>query len=357
MTEDAAKATPVSPWSRRVLDAAMDAVIMIDGQGRVVYWNPAAALMFGYRWEEVAWRDMAELIIPARLRDPHRQAFSHSDLGRTGSILGRRIEVTGQRADGSQFPVELTITRTDDGPTALFTGYLRDITDRQRLIAKLRDSRTRLLEVSDTTRREVERDLHDGAQQQLVGVAMVVARARATLAENSTAAAALLDQASDVLVAAITEIRELAQGVLPRVLTDHGLAPALAQLGRRSPIPVHLDTIPDRWAPTVETTLYFIAAESLTNAAKHGARKARLRVHTERQTEPGTFHDGPGTDVVVCTVVDDGPGGADTGRGTGLRGLEDRIAAVGGTLTLASPPGRGTTLIARIPIDVPRQDL
>lgn len=331
----------------------MDAIIVIDDRGRVRYWNRAAALMFGRSWDEVAEQDMASLIIPPQLQDAHRRAFAKSDLGAAGSILGRRMEVTGQRADGSQFPLELTITRTDDDHARLFTGYLRDITERQQLLDELRASRTRLLEISDTTRRQIERDLHDGAQQQLVGAAMVVAQARSSLSAESTVTAALLDQTAEVLVQAITEIRELASGVLPRVLSDHGLAPALAELGRRSPIPIHIEAVPDRWVPTVETTLYFLAAEALTNAAKHGARTVNLQVRAERST---VSHGMTGADaVVVCTVGDDGPGGADPSRGSGLRGLADRVAAVGGTFEVVSPAGQGTSLTGRIPV-VQRDD-
>lgn len=357
---------PLSAWSRTVLDSAMDAVIMIDGQGQVVYWNPAAASMFGRSWAEVAGQELAELIIPPQLRSRHRQALDASDLGSPGSILGRRIEVTGQRRDGSGFPVELTITRTDRGETQLFTGYLRDITQRQRMLDELRDSRTRMLEVSDRTRREIERDLHDGAQQQLVGAAMVVARARESLAADPAVAGALLDQARAVLVEAITGIREIARGVLPGGLADHGLQPALAELGRRSPIPVQIDTVPGRWPPTVETTLYFLAAEALTNAAKHGAQTAQLHVHTE-PGPTGQMRDGVSSEdghggglVIVCTIVDDGPGGADPSRGTGLQGLRDRVTAVGGTLEIDSPAGQGTTVTGRIQVardgDGQRQD-
>jgi PAS domain S-box-containing protein len=345
---------PLSAWSRAVLDSAMDAIIMIDGQGQVVYWNPAAASMFGRSRAEVAGQDLAELIIPPQLRGRHRRSLDASDLGRPGSILGRRIEVAGQRRDGSVFPVELTITRTDRGETQLFTGYLRDITQRQRMLDELRDSRTRMLEVSDRTRREIERDLHDGAQQQLVGAAMVVAQARENLAADPAAAGALLDQAGAVLVEAISGIREIARGVLPDVLADHGLQPALAELGRRSPIPVQIDTVPGRWPSTVEITLYFLAAEALTNAAKHGARTAQLHVRTEpgptgQTGNGGSSGDGPGGGlVIVCTIADDGPGSADASRGTGLQGLRDRVSAVGGTLEIDSPAGQGTTITGRI---------
>ena len=322
----------------------MDAVIMIDIRGRILYWNPAAAAMFGRRSAEVVGEDMAALIIPPELRGAHRRAFSHSELGTSGRILGRRIEVEGQHADGTRFPVELTITRTDAADGHVFTGYLRDITQRRRLLEDLRESRARMLTVSDRTRRELERDLHDGAQQQLVGAAMIVSQARQSLTSDPAATGALLLKAGEVLVDAIAEVRELAQGVHPRTLTEHGLAAALADLRRRSPIPVELDAAADRWPAVVETTLYFVAAEALTNAAKHGARHAWVRVHTA----PVDAALGAGVAKVVAEIVDDGPGGADTSRGTGLRGLQDRVAAVGGSLGINSPPGGGTTLTARL---------
>ncbi|HYP46988.1 MAG TPA: PAS domain S-box protein [Propionibacteriaceae bacterium] len=328
-----------------MLDSAMDAVIMIDIRGRILYWNPAAADMFGRESADVVGEDMAALIIPPELQGAHRRAFSHSELGTSGRILGRRIEVEGQHADGTRFPVELTITRTDAADAhVFFTGYLRDITERRRLLEDLRESRARMLTVSDRTRRELERDLHDGAQQQLVGAAMIVSQARQSLTSDPAATGALLLKAGEVLVDAIAEVRELAQGVHPRTLTEHGLAPALAELRRRSPIPVELDAAADRWPGVVETTLYFAAAEALTNAAKHGARHARVRVHTA----PANAALGAGVANVVAEIVDDGPGGADTSQGTGLRGLHDRVAAVGGSLDIDSPPGGGTTLTVRL---------
>jgi PAS domain S-box-containing protein len=352
--DEGGKSVPavLSAWSRRVLDSAMDAVVVIDDRGRVVYWNPAAVAMFGHTWEQVAGRDMANLIIPPQLRPAHREAFGRSGLGGPRSVLGRRIEVVGQHVDGTLFPVELTITRTDEGGARMFTGYLRDISERRQLLKELHASRTRLLQVSDAVRREIERDLHDGAQQQLVGAAMVVAQARATLPGGPHAAADLLDRAGEVLVAAITELRELARGVLPRVLTDHGLKPALSELGRRSPIPVHIEAVPDRWPSMVELSLYFFAAEGLTNAAKHGAQSVTVQLGLEPVQVGMAVDDSAAAGMMqaVCSIVDDGPGGADADHGTGLRGLEDRVTAAGGTLRIMSPAGRGTTLVARIPV-------
>lgn len=119
---DEAEPSSMSEWSRAVLDAALDAVVMIDRHGRVVYWSPSAAALFGRSWPEVAGRDMAEMIIPPELQEAHRQAFHSSTIDAEGSILGRRIEVVGQRGDGSRFPVELTVTRTDRGTTVCTPG-------------------------------------------------------------------------------------------------------------------------------------------------------------------------------------------------------------------------------------------
>jgi signal transduction histidine kinase len=123
-------------------------------------------------------------------------------------------------------------------------------------------------------------------------------------------------------------------------------------LGRRSPVPITIDAISDRWTFTVEATLYFLAAEALTNAAKYGAQNVQLSVRVEPETAD-RMPRGEGShagSVVVCTVSDDGPGGADTARGTGLRGLRDRVTAVGGTFELVSPPAGGTVITGRIPV-------
>ncbi|HEX5826777.1 MAG TPA: histidine kinase [Candidatus Limnocylindrales bacterium] len=213
----------------------------------------------------------------------------------------------------------------------------------RRQLEDVRASRARLVEAADTERRRLERDLHDGAQQRLVGVALDVRRARARLPDGAEPAlvAALEDAATDVSLA-IAELRELARGIHPSILTEGGLGPALESLAARSRIPVDLadELAGARFSPSVEATAYFVAAEGLTNAAK-AADAAEVRVRAARRDA-----------LLEVEVIDDGVGGADPARGSGLRGLEDRITAIGGTLRIESEPGHGTRLLARLPVAV-----
>jgi signal transduction histidine kinase len=211
----------------------------------------------------------------------------------------------------------------------------------RRQLDDVRASRARLVEASETERRRLERDLHDGAQQRLVGLALDVRRARSRLGSDSDPAlvAALDDAATDVTLA-IDELRELARGIHPSILTEGGLGPALESLATRSRIPVDLQADLDgsRFAPAVEGTAYFVVAEGLTNATRASGASV-VRVHAS-QTD-GTLR---------VEVADDGAGGADPARGTGLRGLDDRVRAVGGTLRIESREGAGTRVVAELPV-------
>jgi signal transduction histidine kinase len=204
----------------------------------------------------------------------------------------------------------------------------------------VRASRARLVEIADETRRRLERDLHDGAQQRLVGLALDLQLARETLEADPAAARELLDGAVDGLRGAIDELRELAQGIHPAVLTTHGLAAALPDLARRCPIDVRFDGIDVGRVPdAVEATVYFVCAETLTNAAKHSGAESVL-VAVDRID-----------DRVVLEVCDDGSGGASMRRGTGLRGLGDRVTAIGGTFEVRSRPGEGTVVRVELPCE------
>jgi PAS domain S-box-containing protein len=352
---------PLTPLTSAILASAMDAVVIMDASGRVLYWNPAAENMFGIPETEVVGRDLADLVIPEALRPRHRAGLTRAAAGRRSAILGRRFEVTGLGAGGTIIPVELTVTSIERDGGTLFVGYLRDITERRRAIADLRASRHRLVTVSDEARRRLEHDLHDGAQQQLVAVAMAVAAARTALETDVPSARVLIEQAGDQLREAISGLRELARGLHPDVLARRGLPGAVADLVRRSGIVVVSGTIePSRLPADVEIAAYYVLAESLTNAAKHGARQARVDVavnHLDVSSRPVLDQERQ----LVLSVTDDGPGGADVNVGTGLRGLMDRWAAVGGELVVDSPVGRGTRITARLTLPAsaratPRRD-
>jgi signal transduction histidine kinase len=205
-------------------------------------------------------------------------------------------------------------------------------------LAEVNASRARLVEAAEQQRRRIERDLHDGAQQQLLGLGMSLQAARATVPDGSPTAR-YLDEATAQLRDSLAELRALSRGLRPALLAERGLGVALREVQRRATVPVNLAVnLTDRPDPAVETAAYFVVAEALQNAARH-ANQARVTVDVRQSG-----------DRIEVTVCDDGPGGADERAGSGLRGLADRVAAAGGILTVASPPGRGTIVAARLPV-------
>jgi PAS domain S-box-containing protein len=323
---------------KAMLDAALDCVVTMDDKGRVVDFNPAAERTFGYKAGDAVGRDMAELIIPAELRERHRRGLARYLASQRPVLLDRRLEITGVRADGATFPVELTITRIGVAGPPTFTGYLRDITERKAAEAELKASRARIVEATDAARRRLERDLHDGAQQRLVELGLDLRMAMARFDDDPAQARALLDEAAGDLEEATRELRELARGIHPAALTEGGLRPALEALVARSSVPARLVAVPDaRFAAPLEAAAYFTVAEGLTNAARYAAAN-RIEVEVVRR-------DG----CLRIEVRDDGHGGADPLGGTGLRGLADRVAAHDGGFEVISAPGEGTLLRVELP--------
>jgi PAS domain S-box-containing protein len=322
-----------------ILEAALDCIITIDDRGRVLEFNAAAEETFGYRAEDVIGREMAELIVPRHLRDQHRAGFARYLETEEARVLGQRLELSGVRADGSEFPVELTITRIRlDGPP-VFSGYVRDITERKRAEEELRASRVRLVEAQDAERRRLERNLHDGAQQRLVSLALTLRLAREQLPEASGDGLELLERAGEELTLALEELRELARGIHPAVLTERGLGPALDGVVARAPLPVDVTALPDERLPeAIEAAVYYVVSEALVNVARY-ANASRATVSVA-----------PVDGRVVIEVSDDGVGGADAAKGTGLRGLADRVEALDGRLEVESSAESGTRLRAEIPL-------
>jgi signal transduction histidine kinase len=211
-----------------------------------------------------------------------------------------------------------------------------------RLIEELKTSRQRLVTAQDEERRRLERDLHDGAQQRLVAIAVALRLVRGMAdPETDRALGKRIDQASEELSRALNELREFARGIHPTILTERGLGPALESLAERSTVPATVDASFDGRLPaSVEATAYFVVSEALANVGKHSKATA---VTIRAWIENGELR---------VDVADDGIGGADPSRGSGLRGLADRVAAVDGTLDVESPPGAGTRLKVRIPVRV-----
>jgi signal transduction histidine kinase len=205
---------------------------------------------------------------------------------------------------------------------------------------KLAASRARMVEAADIERQRLERNLHDGAQQRLVSLALKLRLVKASLRRDPTSAETRLTEAEGELGQALDELRELARGIHPAVLTDRGLAAALEALAERASLPVELTRVPeDRLPDSIEAAIYYLVAEAVTNVAKY-AQATAASVAVERSNG-----------IATVVVSDDGVGGAKPISGSGLVGLADRVEALGGRLRIDSPPGRGTRITAEIPCD------
>ena len=220
-----------------------------------------------------------------------------------------------------------------------FLMIVREITERKRQQQELEASRQRIVAAGDDARRKLERNLHDGAQQRLVSVSLSLRLAQGQLEKNPAAAQEVLGASREELARALEELRELARGIHPAVLTDRGLEAALESLAARAPLPVEIEGPHARLPAAVEAAAYYVVSEALANVTKY-AQASSVKVTVEQ--------------VNCCArveVADDGVGGADPGRGSGLRGLADRVASLNGKLAIDSPPGAGTRVRAEIPLE------
>jgi signal transduction histidine kinase len=239
--------------------------------------------------------------------------------------------------------------------TAAMTMRMLSVLDRERaareesqwLAKELAASRARIVATADQTRRRIERDLHDGAQQRLITLALQLRAIQARVPPQQDQLTADLDRVVAGLTNTLDELREYARGIHPAILAQGGLGPSLKALARRSPIPVRLDTrIYERLPGHVEITAYYVISESLANAAKH-SKASSVEVEVEIESTSG---------VLRLDVRDDGIGGADQARGSGLIGLKDRVEAIGGTFTMKSRPGEGTRLLIELPAPANQAD-
>jgi signal transduction histidine kinase len=288
------------------------------------------------------------------LGDPSLRLVYFTAGGRWVDREGKPVElpergVTKVERDGACIGAILHDPQLDDEPDLVqaIAAAAALALENERLEAELRarvdelqESRAKLIEVSMAERRSLERDLHDGAQQRLVALSVQVGLARRKLNDDPSAAAELLDRAGEELRLALEELRELARGIHPAILTDRGLCPALQTLIDRAPpdLDVELADAPDDRLPApIEIAAYFVVSESLTNIAKY-ARAGHASVSVQRRNGHA-----------VIEVRDDGVGGADPNTGTGLRGLAERLTIVDGRLEVISPPGEGTLIRAEIP--------
>jgi PAS domain S-box-containing protein len=317
-----------------VIRAAPVAIVEVDTEERVTQWNPAAQRMFGWTADEVLGQPLP--IVPPGREDEFQDILRQI----RGGIAYAGYETERLRRDGSLVDVEISAAPIKNvrGAVVGYLAVINDISDRKRHEHEVRASRARIVAAGDAARRILERNLHDGAQQRLVALSVSLRLAESKLLTDPETAISILASAREELKHALEELRELARGIHPAVLTDRGLNAAVDALVGRSPVPVEAQLPEERLDPAVEAAAYYVISESLANVAKYAsADSVQVRVEAD---------DG----VVEVVVADDGIGGADPAAGSGLRGLADRVAALDGTLTVESPPGGGTLVRAEIPV-------
>jgi PAS domain S-box-containing protein len=310
---------------------------LIDEEGRLTQGgaNIAFEHTLGYEPSEVGGQVLWEDFVDPAEADEVRTLVEAVQ----GGAPPKEHDNTWLTRDGGRLSVAWTCTplpEIDERRLFLITGV--DITERKRTAEDLHASRARLVRAEDRARRALERNLHDGAQQRLVALSVALRLVESKLAADPAAATELLTGARQELTHALAELRELARGIHPAVLTDRGLRPALEMLASRAPVPVEVVAPDERFAAEAEAAAYYVIAETLTNVAKYAqASSARVEVAQSNGS-------------LRVLVTDDGIGGADPTGGSGLRGLVDRVAVLDGTLEIESPPGGGTAIRAEIPL-------
>src|SRR5829696_8313645 len=320
---------------RTVVDNTPSLFCMVDPEGKIVRFNQTLEQLAGVPDEpRVREKKFWEVfIVPEEAEDVHRELASLAAEGAAGEHENHWRAVGG----GEAVVAWSTTPLLDEHgrPNFLISGM--EITERKRQEEELRDSRKRLLQAGDAERRRLERNLHDGAQQRLVSLSLALRLAQARLKADPDEASKLLNGASEELAQALEELRELARGIHPAVLSDRGLSAALEALAGRAPLPVEVLAPEERLPPPVEAAAYYVVSEALTNVAKY-AQASAVGVRVTRLNGSA-----------VVEVADDGVGGADPLNGSGLRGLADRVEALDGRLHVESAPGRGTVIRAEIP--------
>jgi PAS domain S-box-containing protein len=321
-----------------IVDTAPSLLTSIDDKGRIRNLNPATVEASGYESEaEVRGRYFWDVFIDPSERDAVIGRFNAAAPDHPPAEYENIF--TNARGERRVIAWRSAPVLDDIGKVVRIVAGGLDITERKRQEEELRASRTRLVAAGDDARRRLERNLHDGAQQRLVSLSVALRLAQSKLASDPAAACELLEQASSELSVALEELRELARGIHPAVLTDRGLEAALRSLADRTPIPVDVHT-PERALPDpIAAAAYYVVSEAIANVVKH-AHASSIDVNVSA----------PNGRVVV-QVADDGVGGADPSAGSGLRGLADRVAVLDGRLRVESPPAGGTRVVAEIPLE------
>jgi PAS domain S-box-containing protein len=315
-----------------IFDLSPDLLCVTGFDGYFKRVNPAFEHTLGYDAVELLSRPVLDFVHPDDRKRTAEMVGALSEGQHSSDFENRFV-----RADGALRWLQWNTRAMPE--KGLMYAAARDVTENRTLTEELAASRGRIVATADEARRRIERDLHDGAQARLVSTVLALKLARTQLGDADGPAAELVEEALMNAERGIDEIRELARGIHPRILSAGGLGPALRTLARRAPLPVTVDMQSDARLPeTVEVTAYFVASEALANAAKH-ARASEVSITVEADDRR-----------IVLSVRDDGIGGADPSLGSGLIGLHDRVAAAGGVLAVESRRGAGTAVTARIPV-------
>jgi PAS domain S-box-containing protein len=314
---------------RALLQAMPDLMFRISRDGRYISYNAPNErdLVNGEVVGRLLWdrlpTDLADRVL----------ASGRAALGGDPGVIEYHLDFE----DGSRRHYEGRFAASGDDE---FLMIVREITERKQQQEELEASRQRIVAAGDAARRKLERNLHDGAQQRLVSLSLSLRLAQNQVAKSPARAEELLEASREELMQALEELRELARGIHPAVLTDRGLEAALEALAGRAALPVEIDCIPDvELPPPVEAAAYYVVSEALANITKYaGASAVKVSI-------------GQVDGYALVEVVDDGVGGADPARGSGLSGLSDRVASLNGKLVIDSPPGAGTRIRAEIPLE------
>jgi PAS domain S-box-containing protein len=320
-----------------LVDMAPVLVVAFDSEGHLMRFNRECERLTGYTLEEVRGKDFLYLFVPPEEVERVDEALKRVWAGDSPSTNENHwVTRDGQRR---LILWANSVLRDSDGEAEYIVSVGLDITERKRAEEELRASRARIVEAGDAERRRLERNLHDGAQQRLVALSLALRMVHAQVLASPVAAQELLSAAGEELTEAIAELRELARGIHPAVLTDRGLPAALEALAGRAPAPVELRvTLDERLPAPIEAAAYYVVAEALTNVTKYASARS-VSVSVARENG-----------LALVEVADDGVGGADPTQGTGLRGLADRVEALDGVLKVESRPGGGTRVSASIPV-------
>jgi PAS domain S-box-containing protein len=342
---------------RAIMQAALDSIVTIDHEGRIVELNPAAEKMFAHSRAKLVGSNVSEIILPP-LREWFQDGLGCNFTGEKGPALGSRIEIPALRADGSRFPAEFAITRIKLAGKPMFTIYIRDITAHKRAEAELRALPRRIIKAQETERSRIARELHDGINQMIASVKMRLHKVESNIPDLKPAAREILGRCDRLLVKVLEENRRIAHNLRPTDLDTLGLSDACtsfcneAQSRTNLKVQCRIDLPKTRLPAVTELHLFRIVQEAINNIEKHSnAKTVKLAFQTEGN-------------VLVLKIQDDGTGfdpqkgkaGKNKGHGLGLSNMRERALSLDGTFEIRSVKGKGTTIVVRIPLLEERRD-